>query len=66
MGIRNKAMQMIIYKINNDHEFAVSTEGNIGLKNNIYLPKVESDLCVPMVFIVPHLYPLCMANMGHL
>jgi hypothetical protein len=44
LGIRNQAMQMIIYKINNDHEFAISTKGNIGLKNNIYLPKVKSDL----------------------
>jgi len=58
-------MQMVIYRINNDHEFAISTEGTIGQKNLIYIPKVESDLCVPMGFIVLHLYPLCMANMGH-
>lgn len=65
LGIRNQAMQMVIYRINNDHEFAISTEGTIGQKNLIYIPKVESDLCVPMGFIVLHLYPLCMANMGH-
>jgi predicted AlkP superfamily pyrophosphatase or phosphodiesterase len=46
LGIKNQSMQMIIYKINSDHEFAISMEGNIGLKNNIYLSKVESDLCV--------------------